>query len=88
VPFLLSLTAWEGLTRRGAPLVSLLSAASIYYTIYKAGWSDDVAVRNALYLLATLPVAAWLTARLYGPATTGRLRATRDWPSPARRVPA
>jgi hypothetical protein len=88
VPFLLSLTAWEGLTRRGPPLVSLLSAAAIYYTIYKAGWSDDVAVRNALYLLATLPVAVWLTARLYAPAKIGRLRATRAWPSPVRRAPA
>jgi hypothetical protein len=29
VPFLLALVAWEGLTRRGLPLASLLSAAAI-----------------------------------------------------------
>ena len=44
VPFLLALIAWEGLTRRGPPLLSLVSSATIYYTIYKAGWTDDVAV--------------------------------------------
>ena len=58
VPFLLSLTAWEGLVRRGPPLVSILSSVTIYYAINKAGWTDDLVLRNALYLAATLPVAA------------------------------
>jgi hypothetical protein len=65
VPFLLALIAWEGLTRRGPPLVSLLSSATIYYTIYKAGWTEDVAVRNALYLAVTLPVMVFLAVRVY-----------------------
>ena len=47
VPFLLSLMAWEGLVRRGLPLVSILSSVTIYYAIYKAGWTDDLALRNA-----------------------------------------
>ena len=50
VPFLLSLVAWEGLTRRGLPVVSLLSCAAIYFTPY---------------LLATLPVCMWIALRLY-----------------------
>ena len=82
VPFLLSLVAWEGLTRRGPPVVSLLSGAAIYYTIYKAGWTDDVAARNALYLLSTLPVGVWLAVRLYAPSAVLHRRA---WPAPMRR---
>ncbi len=85
VPFLLSLVAWEGLTRRGPPLVSLLSSAAIYYTIYKAGWADGVAARNALYLLSTVPVGVWLAARLYAPSQ--RLLRLRAWPYAAPRVP-
>ena len=83
VPFLLSLVAWEGATRRGPPVGSLLSAAAIYYTIYKAGWTDDVAARNALYLLSTVPVAVWLAVRLYAPSPVLRRRA---WPAPLQRA--
>jgi hypothetical protein len=77
VPFLLSLIAWEGLVRRGLPLVSILSSATIYYTIYKAGWTDDLALRNALYLAATMPVAAWLAVRLYVPRRASRRSVAR-----------
>lgn len=67
VPFLLSLTAWEGLARRGPPVVSMLCSVTVYYSIYKAGWTDDIALRNAFYLAATLPVGVWLGIRLYAP---------------------
>ena len=82
VPGLLALIAWEGLTRRGAPVVSVASAAAIYYTIYKAGWTDDVAARNAMYLLATVPVGVWLAVRLYLPSR--KLLHLRAWPMPVR----
>ena len=88
VPFLLSLVAWEGLTRRGAPVVSLLCGAAIYYTIYKAGWTDDIAARNGLYLLATLPAGVWLAARLYVPSRRLHSRAARAWPAPLQRARA
>ena len=88
VPFLLALVAWEGLTRRGPPVVSLLSSAAIYYTIYKAGWTDDVAARNALYLLvdgagrpvadrAALPAVAQAAARC-APGRCPSRAGTRD----------
>ena len=77
VPFLLSLMAWEGLVRRGLPLVSILSSATIYYAINKAGWTDDLALRNALYLAATLPVAASLAVRLYVPRRASRRSVSR-----------
>jgi hypothetical protein len=88
VPFLLSLVAWEGLTRRGAPVVSLLCGAAIYYAIYKAGWVEDIAARNALYLLATLPAGVWLAARLYLPSRRLHSRAARAWPAPLQRARA
>jgi hypothetical protein len=77
VPFLLSLTAWEGLTRRGLPLVSMLCTAAIYYALHKAGWAEDLAVRNALYLLATLPALVWLTVSLYVPRRAPRTAVSR-----------
>ena len=83
-----ALVAWEGLTRRGAPIISLATAAAVYYAIYKAGWTDDVAARNAIYLLATVPVGLWLAARLYLPSRARRRPSIRAWPHPARRVPA
>jgi len=88
VPFLLALVAWEGLTRRGAPIISLATAAAVYYAIYKAGWTDDVAARNAIYLLATVPVGLWLAARLYLPSRRLRSRAARSWPASLQRAPA
>lgn len=69
VPFLLSLVAWEGLTRRGLPIVSLLSSAAIYSTPY---------------LLATVPVGAWVAVRLYAPSLKWR---RRTWPLPVPREP-
>jgi hypothetical protein len=77
VPFLLSLTAWEALARRGIPLASILCSATIYYTLYKAGWTGDLALRNALYLAATLPAAAWLSVRLYAPRRAPRRSVSR-----------
>ncbi|MGH2979876.1 MAG: glycosyltransferase 87 family protein [Solirubrobacterales bacterium] len=83
VPFLLSLTAWEGLARRGPPLVSMLCSATIYYALYKAGWADELALRNALYLAATVPPAVWLAVRLYVPRRAARPGvARRQLPAP------
>jgi hypothetical protein len=77
VPFLLSLTAWEGLARRGPPVVSMLCSVTVYYSIYKAGWTDDIALRNAFYLAATLPVGVWLGLRLYAPRQPRRMHLPR-----------
>jgi glycosyl transferase family 87 len=74
VPFLLSLVAWEGLVRRGPPVVSMLCSVAVYYSIYKAGWTEDIALRNAIYLAATLPAGAWLAVRLYAPGRSRRVR--------------
>ena len=88
LPFLLSLTAWEGLVRRGPPLASMLCSGAIYYTIYKAHWTDDLALGNALYLAATLPPAIWLAVRLYVPRRLSGARAARPQPGARGGVPA
>jgi hypothetical protein len=88
VPFLLSLMAWEGLARRGVPLVSILTSATVYYAIYKAGWTDDLALRNAFYLAATMPVAGWLAVRLYVPRRAARRSVARPPLGSAGPVPA
>ena len=53
--------------RRGLPLVSILSSVTIYCAIHTVGGTDDLALRNALYLAVTMPVAGWLAVRLYVP---------------------
>lgn len=83
VPFLLSLIAWEGLVRRGLPLVSILSSVTIYYAINRAGATDDLALRNAFYLAATVPVAVWLAVMLYVPRRALRRRVARRAPGSA-----
>jgi hypothetical protein len=50
----------------------MLCSATTYYAMYKAGWAGDLAVRNALYLAATLPAGAWLAVRLYVPRRAPR----------------
>ena len=74
MPFLLSLAAWEAIARRGPPVVSMLCSVTIYYAIYKAGWTDDIALRNAIYLAATLPAGVWIAVRLYAPRSARRMR--------------
>jgi hypothetical protein len=86
VPFVLALAAWECVARRGLPLVSMLCSAAVYYAIHGAGWTDDLALRNFLYLLATMPVAVWLGARLYAPRRAPRRGVARSrlgMPAPA-----
>jgi len=58
-PFLLSLVAWEGLTRRGMPVVSLVSAAAL----------------ATQYVPAMLVLGAWVAVRLFAPSFRWRRRA-------------
>jgi hypothetical protein len=76
-PFLLSLVAWEGMTRRGVPVVSLLFVAAIASAAGAGGGRE-------LYVLASLPVGVWLTVRLYAPSLRWGRRA---WPLPVRPGP-
>jgi hypothetical protein len=69
LPFLLALTAWEGLRGRGLPAFSL-SAATLAWISFE--WlpghaSPDV---QSAFLAWTLPLLALLAARLYAPGTS------------------
>jgi hypothetical protein len=72
LPMIFALVAWEGLTRRGAPVVSLFVAAA-GLAVEVAGWPHEV---------ATLPAAAWVAVRLFAPSLKWRRRA---WPLPVAR---
>ncbi len=65
VPFLVSLAFWEGLTRRRAPLVALLASVAVYWAFYKAHMFHTNDLRNAVYLMTTVPFAVALFATLF-----------------------
>jgi hypothetical protein len=69
VPFLMALAAWEGLRRRGLPLLTLGSTAALWFLFFVArgeNWlSRERALVTALYLLWALPVTAMIARRIY-----------------------
>jgi hypothetical protein len=74
VPFLLSLAFWEGLTWKRIPLLSLLASVVVYWAIYKAHMFHTNDLRNAVYLVVTLPFALSLFAALFGRREPARRR--------------
>jgi len=69
VPFLMALAAWEGLRRRGLPLLTLSSAGALWFLFYVAR-GDNLLSRErvlvtVLYLLWALPVTAVIARRVY-----------------------
>jgi hypothetical protein len=73
VPFLLALLAWEGLTRRGIPVLTLVSAAALWVTLREPALARP-ALDNALYLGWAAAVATTLAAALLrrvGPEGSG-----------------
>jgi hypothetical protein len=75
VPVMLALVAWEGLTRSGPPLVSVVLVLTCWLFAH-AGVPAE---------LAALPVGAWVAVRLFMPSFAKRRRA---WPLPVQRTPA
>ncbi|MFL5819309.1 MAG: glycosyltransferase 87 family protein [Solirubrobacteraceae bacterium] len=69
VPFLTALAAWEGLRRRGLPLLTLLCAGALWF-LFDVARADNFLSRErivviALYLLWALPVTAVIAGRVY-----------------------
>jgi alpha-1,6-mannosyltransferase len=73
VPFLVSLAAWEGLRRRGLPVVTVLAATAMWLSLDRLAPAAEGALTNAMYLAWSLPLAAGLAAWLYAPATVSAL---------------
>jgi glycosyl transferase family 87 len=69
VPFLMALATWEGLRRRGLPVLTLVSAGALWFLFYVARGEDflsrERALVTVLYLLWALPVTAFIARRVY-----------------------
>ena len=70
VPFVFALSAWEGLVRRGVPVLSMVCAVAVW-----------AAAGNALLLAVTVPAAVLLAVRLYAPRRHARARVARPLPA-------
>jgi hypothetical protein len=78
IPFVVSLAFWEGLSRRRPPLYALLASIAVYFAIYKAHVTDSIDVRNAIYLLATVPFGLLLGANAFRARATPAGRARQE----------
>jgi hypothetical protein len=78
VPFVLSLAFWECLAWRRAPLLAALASLAIYFAIYKAHMFHALELRNAVYLLATVPFGVSLFTALYSRADDSARARGRD----------
>jgi hypothetical protein len=67
-PFLLALVAYEGLRRRGLPIVALFACAGMYTTAKHIAPMDDPHLLNRFYLAWALPVGLYLAWSLFAPA--------------------
>ena len=78
VPFVLSLAFWEGLGWKRTPLLALLASLAVWFAIYKATMFHTNDLRNAVYLLMTVPFGVPLVSALFArggrPARTARRR--------------
>jgi hypothetical protein len=78
LPFLLALTAWEGLCRRDRPPVLALVATVLVWATFQ--WAPDALspdMQCVFYLAWALPLAVWLGRACFVPAFADRSDATR-----------
>jgi ABC-type uncharacterized transport system permease subunit len=66
VPFVLSLAFWEGLAWKRAPLLALLASLAVWFAFYKATMFHTNDLRNAVYLVVTVPFALSLVTAVFG----------------------
>jgi hypothetical protein len=73
VPLLVSLVALEALQRRGLPLLSLISNAVMWVLVARIPWGLEPAKVATIYLAWALPLAAYLSLKLYAPSVISGL---------------
>jgi hypothetical protein len=66
VPFVLSIAFWEGLAWRRVPLLALLASLAVWFAFDKATMFDTHDLRNAVYLVVTVPFALSLFTAIFG----------------------
>jgi hypothetical protein len=67
LPFLMALAAWEGLRRRGAPVLTVAATTALALTMWLANGGPSLADLNHIYLAWTLPFAALLGWLAFAP---------------------
>ena len=67
LPFLMALAAWEGLRRRGAPLLTVASTLLIAFTMALANSGISAVELNRFYLAWALPLAGVLGVLVFRP---------------------
>jgi hypothetical protein len=67
-PFLIALVAFEGVRRRGVPVLAILAGGALWVTGSVIAPTGDPDLLNRFYILWTLPLAAYLVLTLYFPA--------------------
>jgi hypothetical protein len=65
VPFMLSLAFWECLAWKRPPLLALLASLAVWFAFYKATMFHTNDLRNAVYLIVTLPFGLSLFTALF-----------------------
>lgn len=73
VPLLVSLVTLEALHRRGPPLLTLISSAVMWVLVARIPWGLEPNKVAAIYLAWSLPLAAYLGAKVYAPTVTSSL---------------
>lgn len=66
VPFVLTIATYEGLRRRGIPVLTLISTAAILLLAYFIAPLNKPDLMNAIYLAWALPTIAYLTVSCFG----------------------
>jgi hypothetical protein len=77
VPFLFALAVWEGLRRRGLPIVSLWSAVALWFVAHVVAPSGNLNALNLAYLAWALPTAGYMAGVCFAPQATVSLRRPR-----------
>jgi hypothetical protein len=67
LPFLMALAAWDGLRRRGAPLLTVAATLLLGFNAALAAGGVDSVALNRFYLAWALPLAALLGALAFRP---------------------
>ena len=66
-PFYVALPVWEGLNRRGLPVVSMLAAMAAFLIWEHVVEVERGAATNAIYLVWALPLVGYLALVAFGP---------------------
>jgi hypothetical protein len=74
VPLVIAVVAWEAITGRGLPLVSLTAIAALWWTY--SGVTDSSGQRATVYIITTAGLAAYLLVRVLVRRTATRAART------------